>query len=248
MTETSGGFRSRRRPARAEFHRRARRRRRTLEGQDARAPAQPATRGSAEFEGGAPFSNCRNIRAAARRFSPRWPRRSEPYARWLNEAAAALAVRIARAFRDFRLEKGLMTYRDQIFWCRRLVEDPAVLAPAARSADTASSSTRRRTPTRRCSPSSPRSRGPWTRRPGRGPGETGRAGAGAGAVFVRRRRPAGDLRRARRPGDLPALHRRIQGGPRRPAPGIFRDDALPAARSSTRSTASSPAGACRRRS
>ena len=51
-----------------------------------------------------------------------------PYARWLNEAAGALAVRIARAFRDFRLEKGLMTYRDQIFWCKRLVEDPAVLA------------------------------------------------------------------------------------------------------------------------
>ncbi len=52
---------------------------------------------------------------------------TEPYARWLNEAAGSLAVRIARAFRDFRLEKGLMTYRDQIFWCKRLVEDPAVL-------------------------------------------------------------------------------------------------------------------------
>ena len=51
----------------------------------------------------------------------------EPYARWLNAAAASLAVRIARAYRDYRLDKGLMTFRDQIYWCRRLVMDPVVL-------------------------------------------------------------------------------------------------------------------------
>ena len=51
----------------------------------------------------------------------------EPYARSLNAAAAFLAVRIARAYRDYRLDKGLMTFRDQIYWCRRLVDDPVVL-------------------------------------------------------------------------------------------------------------------------
>ena len=51
----------------------------------------------------------------------------EPYARWLNAAAGCLAVQIARAYRDYRLDKGLMTFRDQIYWCRRLVTDPVVL-------------------------------------------------------------------------------------------------------------------------
>ena len=51
----------------------------------------------------------------------------EPYARWLNAAAGCLAVRIARAYRDYRLDKGLMTFRDQVYWCRRLVMDPVVL-------------------------------------------------------------------------------------------------------------------------
>ena len=51
----------------------------------------------------------------------------EPYTRWLNAAAGCLAVRIARAYRDYRLDKGLMTFRDQIYWCHRLVMDPLVL-------------------------------------------------------------------------------------------------------------------------
>ena len=51
-----------------------------------------------------------------------------PYAEWLNQAAGCLAVRIARAFRDFRLDRGLMSYRDQIFWCRQLLAQPPVLA------------------------------------------------------------------------------------------------------------------------
>ena len=51
----------------------------------------------------------------------------EPYARWLNAAAAHLAAEIARAFTRYRLDKGLMTFADQVYWCRRLVDDPVVL-------------------------------------------------------------------------------------------------------------------------
>ena len=82
----------------------------------------------AEFEGGAPFVELPGYSGGSKTFLAAVAAAVEPYARWLNEAAGALAVRIARAFRDYRLEKGLMTYRDQVFWCRRLVEDPAVLA------------------------------------------------------------------------------------------------------------------------
>ena len=51
----------------------------------------------------------------------------QPYTRWLNAAAAFLASSIARAFTHYRLDKGLMTFQDQVYWCRRLVDDPVVL-------------------------------------------------------------------------------------------------------------------------
>ena len=51
----------------------------------------------------------------------------QPYGLWLNSAAAHLAAEIARAFIRYRLGKGLMTFQDQVYWCRRLVNDPMVL-------------------------------------------------------------------------------------------------------------------------
>ncbi|MBV9658902.1 MAG: UvrD-helicase domain-containing protein [Verrucomicrobia bacterium] len=50
-----------------------------------------------------------------------------PYARWLNAAAGRLAALLAQAWRNYRLEHGAMTYRDQIFWARRLLNRPATL-------------------------------------------------------------------------------------------------------------------------
>lgn len=81
-----------------------------------------------DFDGDAPYLELPDYTGGSKTFLAAVDAAVEPYARWLNEAAGALAVRIARAFRDHRLEKGLMSYRDQIFWCRRLVEDPAVLS------------------------------------------------------------------------------------------------------------------------
>ena len=83
---------------------------------------------SADYQSGAPFLELPEYTTGSKTFLAAVAAAVEPYARWLNEAAGALAVRIARAFRDYRLGKGLMTYRDQVFWCRRLVEEPAVLA------------------------------------------------------------------------------------------------------------------------
>ena len=51
----------------------------------------------------------------------------QPLAQWVDAAAGRLAATIARAWRGFRLERGVMTYRDMVFWCRRLLDDPAVL-------------------------------------------------------------------------------------------------------------------------
>ena len=70
---------------------------------------------------------CPNTRGAAPASWRRSTRRWGPYARWLNAAAAHLAAEVARAFTRYRLDKGLMTFADQVYWCRRLVDDPVVL-------------------------------------------------------------------------------------------------------------------------
>ncbi len=80
-----------------------------------------------DFEGGAPFVKLPDYKGGSKTFLEAVAAAVQPYAHWLNDAASTLAAIIARAYRDHRLEKGLMTYRDQIYWCRRLVSEPLVL-------------------------------------------------------------------------------------------------------------------------
>ena len=80
-----------------------------------------------EFAGDAAFVHLPEYKGGSSSFLAAVDAALEPYARWLNAAAGCLAVKIARAYRDYRLDKGLMTFRDQIYWCRRLVLDPVVL-------------------------------------------------------------------------------------------------------------------------
>ena len=80
-----------------------------------------------EFAGDAAFLKMPEYKGGSSKFLAAVDVALEPYARWLNAAAGWLAVRIARVYRDYRLDKGLMTFRDQIYWCRRLVMDPVVL-------------------------------------------------------------------------------------------------------------------------
>ncbi len=80
-----------------------------------------------EFAGDAAFLQLPEYKGGSGSFLAAVEAAVEPYARWLNAAAGCLAVRIASVYRDYRLDKGLMTFRDQIYWCRRLVMDPVVL-------------------------------------------------------------------------------------------------------------------------
>jgi len=50
-----------------------------------------------------------------------------PFAAWLDRQAARLAARLALGYRDYRREQRLMTYPDQIAWCRGLLDHPAIL-------------------------------------------------------------------------------------------------------------------------
>lgn len=80
-----------------------------------------------DFQNNAPFVKLPDYKGGSKTFLEAVAAAVQPYAQWLNDAASALAAIIARAYRDHRLEKGLMTYRDQIYWCRRLVAEPPVL-------------------------------------------------------------------------------------------------------------------------
>ena len=137
-----------------------------------------------EFEAGAAFLQLPGYTTGSGTFRAAVDAALAPYAHWLNRAAGSLAVRIARAFRDYRLDKGLMTYRDQVFWCRQLLARPAILSALRRreylvildeAQDTDADMFAILTeiaPARR-------------RAAGRLAGRHGRAGAAAGAVLLR---------------------------------------------------------------
>lgn len=53
-----------------------------------------------------------------------WARAFGPLRLWVQRAARCVGCDVARAFRDFRLQRGILTYDDQITLARRLFEDP----------------------------------------------------------------------------------------------------------------------------
>ena len=97
--------------------------------------AKPATRANQEhlrrwqeeFANGGTYLKLPEYQRGSGSFLAAVEEALKPYAEWLNAAAGHLAVQIARAFTRYRLGKGLMTFRDQVYWCGRLVADPMVL-------------------------------------------------------------------------------------------------------------------------
>ncbi len=72
------------------------------------APLPTASSGTKEF--------CALYRAAM-----------QPLTAWTGHLALHEAARIAEAFRDHRLENRLLTYADQVYYARRLLENPSTL-------------------------------------------------------------------------------------------------------------------------
>lgn len=97
--------------------------------------AKPATRANQEhlrrwqeeFANGGTFLQMPEYSRGSSSFLTAVEEALKPHAAWLDAAAGHLAVQIARAFTRYRLEKGLMTFQDQVYWCGRLVADPMVL-------------------------------------------------------------------------------------------------------------------------
>jgi ATP-dependent exoDNAse (exonuclease V) beta subunit len=80
-----------------------------------------------DFAEGAAFLRIPEYRGGGKTFLETYQMEMFPFASWLDRQAARLAARIALGYRDFRRSHHLMTYPDQIAWCRRLLDNPAVL-------------------------------------------------------------------------------------------------------------------------
>jgi ATP-dependent exoDNAse (exonuclease V) beta subunit len=57
-------------------------------------------------------------------FTHLWRQKFLPLRRWINDAATCVAAEVQRDYRDFRLERGLVTYGDQIALAKELLRHP----------------------------------------------------------------------------------------------------------------------------
>jgi ATP-dependent exoDNAse (exonuclease V) beta subunit len=80
-----------------------------------------------DFAAGAAFLRLPEFRSGSKSFLQAYQMEMFPFASWLDWQAARLAAQIALGYRDYRREQRLMTYADQIAWCRRLLDSPAIL-------------------------------------------------------------------------------------------------------------------------
>jgi len=62
---------------------------------------------------------------SAKEFSARWREAFVPLRRWVADAALCVAAEVQRDYRDFRLERGVVTYADQIALADELLQHPA---------------------------------------------------------------------------------------------------------------------------
>src|SRR5579862_184897 len=80
-----------------------------------------------DFANGAPYLQLPNYTTGSGKFKEAFRRELVPFAAWLGRVSGRIAAEISIAYRDYRIEKGFMTYADQILWCRKLIEDGPVL-------------------------------------------------------------------------------------------------------------------------
>jgi ATP-dependent exoDNAse (exonuclease V) beta subunit len=62
--------------------------------------------------------------SSAKDFLKRWKEAFTPLRAWVAEAALCVAAEVQRDFRDFRVERGLVTYPDQIALADELLQHP----------------------------------------------------------------------------------------------------------------------------
>lgn len=81
----------------------------------------------AELNSDTPFLKLPDFDKGSGTFKAAFRDELAPLAQWLANVAGRVAASIALGFREHRLDHGLMTYDDQILWCRKLLEDATIL-------------------------------------------------------------------------------------------------------------------------
>jgi ATP-dependent exoDNAse (exonuclease V) beta subunit len=57
-------------------------------------------------------------------FTELWRQKFSPLRQWINDAATCVAIKVQTDYRDFRLERGFVTYGDQIALAKELLQHP----------------------------------------------------------------------------------------------------------------------------
>ena len=76
------------------------------------------------YRAGWEFVRWPNRSSNARDFLQRWKEAFAPLRTWVAEAALCVAAEVQRDFRDFRVERGLVTYPDQVALADELLQHP----------------------------------------------------------------------------------------------------------------------------
>jgi len=75
-----------------------------------------------------------NYTAANSKFAEVWTNAFSPLRHWISNSAMCVAAEVQRDYREFRLERGLVTYGDQIALAKELLDHP-VAGPRIREQD-----------------------------------------------------------------------------------------------------------------
>src|SRR5207237_470202 len=76
------------------------------------------------YQAGWEFVRWPNRTSNARDFVRRWRAAFAPLRGWVADAALCVAAEVQRDFRDFRVERGLVTYPDQVALADELLQHP----------------------------------------------------------------------------------------------------------------------------
>jgi ATP-dependent exoDNAse (exonuclease V) beta subunit len=78
----------------------------------------------ADYHHGTGFLRWPNCLSTSKDIVPLWEKTFAPLRRWVNQSAICVAAEVQRDYRNFRLERGVVTYADQIALADELLQHP----------------------------------------------------------------------------------------------------------------------------
>lgn len=79
---------------------------------------------TSDYHNGSGFLRWPNCSTKAKKIDVLWAETFAPLRRWVNQTAICIAAEVQRDYRNFRLERGVVTYADQIALADELLQHP----------------------------------------------------------------------------------------------------------------------------